>query len=96
MQKNYCDRCGGECVNYVARLNVSEEHTTSQGDRVADAYMRRSKDLCSACRAGLEEWLGSSLGMLGEEAMEQLSRQLQAEDAEDADAKYRAVEEAHP
>jgi hypothetical protein len=60
-------------------LGVNETHTTSQGEPVEENYMWRSKELCRHCKESLEAWFGSSLGLLGEEALMQLKQQRDAE-----------------
>jgi hypothetical protein len=48
MQKTYCDKCGAECVNYIARMYGSVQHTTSGGEQVAEDDIR-ALELCRGC-----------------------------------------------
>jgi hypothetical protein len=94
MMRFTCDRCGAECPNYYATLNVSETHLTSQGEGLEENYMRNSKHLCTACKVSLQEWFGSDLGLLSEDAWQALREQRVADDAEKA--VYIAETRAHP
>jgi hypothetical protein len=75
---------------------MTEEHTTSGGEQVEEAYMRVYKDLCKTCKESLQEWFGSDLGMLGEEALAQLKQQRVAEYAAEVMQPMPAVGTAHP
>lgn len=82
MVRVYCDRCGGECVNFHVILSVNSISTTSQGEMVDAMYDGKTKHLCQHCKDSLEQWYGKSLGLLNEEEMAQLKRQRMAEDME--------------
>lgn len=48
MQKTFCDRCGEPCVNLVVYVNITERHTTADGEEVGtDEY--RMQELCGGC-----------------------------------------------
>lgn len=98
MVKHFCDRCGTECRNYYATLQVNETHLTGRGEELEEGYMRHSRHLCAACKASLQEWFGSDLGLLSEDAWAALQAQRGAERAEYAGEKaaYIAAREAHP
>jgi len=92
MQKTFCDRCGAECVNYYATLNVQAVHQTSSGQMVAEEFPPGpAPQLCRVCKDSLEAWYGKAL-VLSEAEAEELARQREAQDAADS-IEERAVDD---
>lgn len=57
MTKTYCDKCGGDCTNYVMRLYGGVTHTTSQGEQVAEDNIE-PVELCGTCGPEAAAFLG--------------------------------------
>jgi hypothetical protein len=50
--RTVCDRCGADCVNYVARFYGEITHTTAQGETVGNDDTRR-REFCRTCATQL-------------------------------------------
>jgi hypothetical protein len=58
--KTFCDRCGGECANWVLNLGGSVTHTTSRGDWTGEDDIR-TRQLCRTCGEPVIDLLGLEL-----------------------------------
>lgn len=78
MQKTFCDRCGGECVNFYVSLHASGYATTSRGQIADELYSPGQVQICRACTDALREF-GIDFAMLSEAELEQRKRTTEEE-----------------
>lgn len=58
MRKVFCDRCGGECLNYYVSLEATSNETTSRGEYLDSDRISSDMHLCRHCGDSFNAWMG--------------------------------------